>query len=279
MRITGKASSRAVCLLGLAGTVLVPATALGDPSSGLLPLTTSYEARIEYAYNLDILGNYDHSETGQGASDQATNGPASVQVSDSVTGTNWNPPEQMEFISQRLRWSSAIGAQAVDDQFILESTFSFDTWGDWGECGAQDAYAGVWGGFSSISGLLEIGTTAELPDGSPASLVINAVEDFPVDPYSWNNKSWYLEIWSNDPDNPLAKLDSGTLTTSMSVLAGQTLHLDFVQKMDVWGYDCETSFLTEQMVSVNITAVPDPGSVTLALIGLAIVGWRKRSLS
>ncbi len=100
-------------------------------------------------------------------------------------------------------------------------------------CSGSDSGPGGEGsGYSSLTGLIEIGIFEGHPLGSPGLKLKVDAEVTGDASDAWSNWDWWLKIWDDDPDYPIALLSDSNMSECFAVLAGQIFNFEFYHEAE-----------------------------------------------
>ncbi|MBW8041858.1 MAG: hypothetical protein FVQ85_17920 [Planctomycetes bacterium] len=125
-----------------------------------------------------------------------------------------------------------VGGEVVYGSDMVSLTSRFRGSGGWSvndSCGGdEDGLGGGDGnGYTSMAGMLTIGNFKCYPAGSSNVILKIDAEILGDGPSRWGNWDWWLKIWDDDPNYPLALLSDGNISEYLDVLEGQVLNFEF----------------------------------------------------
>ena len=130
-------------------------------------------------------------------------------------------------------------------------------------------------GRTGITGLMEIGTTPQIPDGMPGTLFVSMDEQIGMDWFDWMD--WHLEITDFDTGDTLLEVDNDTGDCEVDILTGQVLEYELyveAEKDAMYGGYYEAG--SELTVDFSADAVPEPATVGLLGLGMLTLLRRRR---
>ncbi|MHC4110088.1 MAG: LamG domain-containing protein [Planctomycetota bacterium] len=197
------------------------------PTLEVLPISLNYDAE---AYAYAHVGNPSNdSETKQ---DFSSIEKAQVQASAEAFEAILCSP-QMNFYTYGQNSDTRVSVEGIYDPNGARLVSTLQGWGSWSwyddcsDSGGSGTGGGDGNGYTSMAGTFTIGIFGGYPQASHGLTLRVDAEIFGDAPGSWGNWDWWLKIWDDDPNNPLALLSDINMSVNLDVLEGQVLNFEF----------------------------------------------------
>jgi hypothetical protein len=244
----------------------------------MLPIMLNYDAEsYAYAHAVSPFGAASDTDTDQDFSSNSK--VESLANADATYG-----PFPGWYSEWQRSWTND-SVEGIFDAFGANLISTFKGWGEWAwfeEGGGADGGSdgGDGNGYASLEGTIEIGVFEGYPQGSSGLILEFVAEVIGDAPSSWENWEWWLKIWDDDPNAPLALLNDSDTTSTIEVLAGQILNVEFYHEAeeDYWP---EEGLESTVMIDLDLLAangdLDGDGSVDFADFSLFGQCWRQQA--
>jgi hypothetical protein len=253
-------------------TVVITLYAMED-----VPMMLNYDAEAyAYAYAL--------SKYGLGTSKMKRVSSNNSKVTAQATANDLFGEYCDEFMAY---WSAQITTVPVSAECIygsegaqFESKVAGSTTWDWyNECestGDSGTGGGNGNGYTSLTGKIVIGAFEDYPFGSTGLSLKCSAEILGDSSSAWDDWDWWLEIWYDDPNNPLASMDDSSASATIDVLTGQILNFEFYHEAEEidWPEAGLDSTVSIDLVLSSIVDLNGDGDINFEDFAILASQWR-----
>lgn len=246
-------------------------------------LTLGYQAET-HAYAYAQMSFTDDSHTDH---DNSSNSPCQSKANAYVWLYEGGPgvDDYEEWAESRCE----VNAGATQDSGTVVLTSKIKGWGRWGwdyypAGGGQGTHyeadgGGNGNGYASLQGTISVGEIPSYPPGVPGpALAIFAHADGNTSG-DWYDHTWWLKIWTEDPNNPLAVLDQNTTSAEISMESGDVFNFTFYHFSEKFEWP-ENGLSTSVSIQIallvpNIADMDGDGLINLTDFAFLASQWRQ----